>query len=106
MNCLPLRQLRGGLFFKNCFVTKIRTDLTMTSDAALKCESLFIEVNKNNSKIIVGGIYRHPNQNIELFTHNFQTILGKISGLKCTCVLAGDFNINLLNAETNVATKN
>src|SRR6201995_1498354 len=72
----------------------------------MKCECLFIEITKDNSKIIVGGIYRHPNQNIDLFTNSLQTILSKISSSKCSCILAADMNINLLKADTNAATGN
>jgi hypothetical protein len=53
----------------------------------------------------VGAIYRHPNQNLDIFTDALQTIFSKICKLKCPCILAGDTNINLLKVESNAPTE-
>ena len=74
-----------GLFVKKGLSPKHRSDLALTSNSVLKCESLFIEIKNNENKIIVGGIYRHPNQNIDIFTDALQAVLSKISRMKCPC---------------------
>jgi len=70
-----------GLFIKKGLLPKIRNDLRLPSNTMLKSECLFIELTKNNLKYIVGGIYRHPNQNIDLCTEGLHSIISKISNL-------------------------
>src|SRR6267154_693355 len=71
---LPVSSSIGGvgLFVKKNLNPKIRSDLIFPTNTILKCECLFIEITKNKNKIIVGGFYRHPNQNIDLFTNILQ----------------------------------
>ena len=64
-------------------------------------ESLFIEiVNPRGKNIIVGVIYRPPNMDVNLFIHNFDELLGKISRENKICYLLGDFNLNLISCDS------
>ena len=51
---------------------------------------------KENDKIIIGTIYRPPNNNFNDFETELKTILHKIDNENKTCILMGDFNIDLL----------
>ena len=55
---------------------------------------------KNNQNIIVGSIYRHPNGNLSHFNNLYTNLLESIAE-KQTCVIGGDFNIDLLQFEKN-----
>ena len=46
-------------------------------------------------KYVIGGIYRHPNQNVQNFTANMDVVLAKLSCQALPCVIAGDLNIDL-----------
>ena len=61
------------------------------------CESLFIKLSNLTSKhlAIVGVIYRHPKNNIALFTDKLSTILDSYLKQPYDITLVGDFNINL-----------
>ena len=62
-------------------------------------ESTFIEiVNRKNSNIIVGVIYRHLTMDLTDFNYNyFNKLLESISKEQKSIFLLGDFNVNLLN---------
>ena len=69
---LPVSTNVGGVgfFIKNLISCKPRTDLKFKSNNSdLKIENMWFEINVDNSKYIIGGIYRHPNQNIEMFSN-------------------------------------
>ena len=68
-------------------------------------EPLFVEILRPQGKnIIVGIIYRPPNQGADIFVDNFNEILAKISRENKICYLMGDFNLNLLNHQIHDAT--
>ena len=68
-------------------------------------EPLFIEILRPQGKnIIVGIIYKPPNQGVDIFVDNFNEILAKISRENNICYLMGDFNLNLLNHQIHDAT--
>ena len=60
-------------------------------------ESIFIKISVDKKKKnIVGLIYRHPHMPINYFCDNFLIeCLNKIALLEITCILIGDFNINI-----------
>ena len=68
-------------------------------------ECLFIEIDKSfigkNQDVIVGVLYRPPDTDIATFNEYLQSILHKTRAEKKQLYLLGDFNINLLNAETH-----
>ena len=66
-------------------------------------ESSFIEIqNKNRKNTIVGCIYKHPNMSISEFMSDFlEPLLTKMSFEKKEFILLGDYNINLLNCDSD-----
>lgn len=65
-------------------------------------ENLFIEISLSPSKIIVLGlIYRHPNNNFAEFQDQFLKTINKLRQDKQEFIISGDFNIDLLKHETN-----
>ena len=60
--------------------------------------------NQNNKHYIIGGIYRHPYQQIEEFKLNLEYVLNKISNGKHPCFVAGDINIDLTKCSSSKQT--
>ena len=82
---------------------KVRNDLKIYK--AKELESVFVEIiNKDKKNYIVGCIYKHP----KMLTHEFNDmvtpILEKISLENKEGYVIGDFNINLMNYETDNPT--
>ena len=87
-----------GLYISSDLKFKFRADLSF--DDIDVAESLFIEIVRPLGKnIVVGVIYRPPNQNVnEFLTKNNELLhVGKISRENKICYLMGDFNLNLMN---------
>ena len=53
---------------------------------------------------IVGTIYRLPDTNLDLFMNGFESVLNILSKTKAECLLAGDYNINLLRHNVHEGT--
>ena len=66
-------------------------------------ERVFIEIiNDKRKNEIIGCIYRHPTMEIKPFNENyFEDLIAKLADEKKICYLAGDFNIDLLQSETD-----
>ena len=64
-------------------------------------ESLSIEINNNDDKIIIFNniVYRPPVGDLEVCENYFQSILSNNSIKNKSVILAGDFNINVLDFE-------
>ena len=59
-------------------------------------------INKKRKNLIVGCIYKHPSLNNLDFTHSYiLPLLEKLSYENKQVMLMGDFNMNLLNYNTN-----
>ena len=86
---------RGGgisIFVHDTIQFKHRFDL----DVILPyMECCFIEINFNNKKYLIAGMYRIPNTDINLFIEKFNEIIEPLKNSSEVIVL-GDFNINLL----------
>ena len=69
-------------------------------------ESIFIEIiYKKGKNAIVGSIYKHPKLAIDEFNNHFLApMLKKVSFENKEVYLMDDFNINLLNYESNQET--
>ena len=68
-------------------------------------DSLFVEIIMPKGKnIIIGVIYRPPNGNLQSFVHSFNEVIDKVGSENKLCYLMGDFNINLLNYQSNNLT--
>ena len=89
------------MFIKKTLNCKLRNDLSLSAREDIKIENLWFEIEKNDKKFIVGGIYRHPNQNIQSFTDLLELNLIKINKGKSPCFITGDFNIDFLKADYN-----
>ena len=62
-------------------------------------ESTWVKLSsKNNQSIIAGSIYRHPNGDLNHFNELYSKLLESLKGNQ-TCVIGGDFNIDLLQFE-------
>ena len=73
-------------------------------------ESLFVEIDasvfKTSKNILIGVIYRPPDSNPDIFNEKFAEVLSKINVTKYECYFLGDYNINLLNSDSHIATAN
>ena len=87
----------GGisLFVRNHIPFKIRDDLSVFTPYL---ELLFIEINLDNKKYLIGVAYRVPNEKMELFIEGINSILEKIRNTY-QVILMGDFNICLLHTD-------
>ena len=64
-------------------------------------ESVFIEItDKNNENQIYGCIYRHPCMDMEIFNGYLENLLKKLDKEKKLSYLTGDFNMDLLQIDT------
>ena len=70
---------------------------------AKELESTFIEIlNKKRKNLIVGCIYKHPTLNNQDFIDSYiLSLLEKLSYENKHVMLMGNFNMNLLNYNTN-----
>ena len=66
-------------------------------------ESVFLEIiNEGKKNEIFGCIYRHPSMDLEDFCKNFfKDFIEKLSSENKIIYLSGDFNIDLLKADTD-----
>ena len=99
----PTESSNGGtlLYIKNDISYKLRNYLKICKPKEL--ESIFIEIiNKTSKNIIVGCICKHPTLSISEFNGAYiKDLLVKANSEKKEIMLMGDFNINLLNYESN-----
>ena len=89
----------------NSISFKARNDLGIFDD---NMESIFVEITSvpsSNFKPVIGVVYRPPNTNLELFIEHMSLILNKVKSENKPCYLLGDFNVNLINAESHHGTK-
>lgn len=103
------RQLskHGGLniYLMDSYKYKIRPVL-----AATTWENLVVEVILDNSKnIIIGDVYRNPEisgktktESLAIFQEEFVCALDSLSKLNAMICIAGDFNCNLLESDSDV----
>ena len=72
------------------------------------CESLFIEIDKtvfnSDKNIIIGVIYRPPNTDMQRFFDILKNLMEIFKHEDKICYLIGDYNINLLNVDSQNLT--
>ena len=91
-----------GLYLDNSLNYKPRSDLSCDDSECV--ESLFVEICIPKKKgIIVGIVYRPPNQNANDFVQYINLII-RISKENKYIYLMGDFNLNLMNHESHQQT--
>ena len=75
-----------------------------------KMESLFIEIPKSaiatTKNVIIGVTYRPPGGNIDDFNLIFSNVVNKLKQENRLIYILGDFNINLINADSHQQTSN
>ena len=83
---------------------------TKRKDLCINCEaieSLSIEIRNNDVKnIIFNIVYRPPDGDLEVCESYFHSILSRNSIRNKSVILAGDFNINVLELEQNKKVQN
>ena len=93
-----------GLYLQDHLQYKLLQDCTISNPDVI--ESMFVEIpNPHGKNIIVGTVYRPPNQNLDSFMHEFNKILSTISKDNKQCYLMGDFNLDLLRYDQHSATQ-
>ena len=60
--------------------------------------------NNCHSNLLHGIIYRHPNGDLERFIEYLSSVADRINQEKKTCIIMGDFNIDLFKLESHLAT--
>ena len=104
MNLFTKIDLIEPVELSNNFDLKVQDDLSGI-DEDVMMESLFIEIDRSNTKnIAVEVIYRPPNTNAESFVSKHYEIVQKLSRENKLCYIMGDFNLNLLNRGNHLAT--
>ena len=92
-----------GLYLTENCDSKIRDDLCFVNQEI--AESLFIEINRAHGKnIIVGVIYRPPNQDLNSFLSGYNELINKVSKENKICYIMRDFNLNILNYQQHSLT--
>ena len=96
---INLKEKGGGvsIFIKNGLSYKERDDLTIILPYM---ECLFIEIQINKKKYILGGFYRVPDTNINLFIEKYNEIVEQLK-TNYELILVGDYNIDLLKDDTS-----
>ena len=97
----------GGvsIFVKKSMPFKCRPELMRNMS---EIEAIFIEISREDSgldkDVIVGMIYRPPNQDLNVFIETIREILETVKTEKKLLYLMGDFNINLLESDRHLQT--
>ena len=99
---------RGGgvcLYVYNSINYTLRTDLDELNDII---ESKFIEIGKEcfgtPLDVVVGVIYRPPNTSLRQFNETCLELICKLRIERKLVYLLGDYNVNILSAETHTLT--
>ena len=78
------------------FEAKVRDDLCFVNEEL--AESLFLEIPRAQGKnIVIGVIYRPPNQSVGDFLFAYKELIEKIYKENKTCYIMGDFNLKLMD---------
>ena len=97
-----IKQARGycgvSIYIHNSLDFTVKPDLTINNN---DIESLTIEINKKKRNTLINALYRAPNGQIEPFENFLNNIFSKIKKSNKLFHIAGDFNLNLLDQDTN-----
>ena len=91
-----------GFYIMETINYNIRDDLGVSKN---EFQGLWVDIEILNQKLTCGVLYRHPRVNLEAFTNYLYSYLDKIQQENKTCVILGDFNINLLNYSAHTPTE-
>jgi hypothetical protein len=97
----------GGvaLFIANSVSFTPRHDLNLNANDSFEC--IFVDVtNAQFGTKTVGAVYRPPDTNLDLFMAGFETCLLKLCNSRTECLIAGDYNIDLLKCDVHPGSDN
>ena len=98
----PVVKERGGLgiYIRKKLNYRTLSDIKFPPDKHLLYDCLFIEIeNLNKNKILFGNIYRTPGA-IDDFNEDLNSLLNSVKNNYSQIIITGDFNINLININT------
>ena len=99
----PTESSKGGtmLYVDKQLTYRLRKDLMMYKYKEI--ESIFIELfNNNNSNTVIGCVSKHPKVPLFEFMKDYLVpLLEKLAKEKKETILMGDFNINILNCNSD-----
>ena len=87
----------GGvaLFILNNLHFDVCADLNAFANDNFEC--VFVKLSSSTFKTkILGSVYRPSNSNLDLFMSGFESVLDNFNHFGVECLIAGDFNIDLL----------
>ena len=82
-----------GVYLSNAINYSLRKDLAL---GARYCEDLWLNVELDNKKFVLGIIYRHPGHKYNTFCNKLCKNLDKLNKTKSNYIIVGDLNIDLL----------
>ena len=93
-----------GIYLHNNLQYKLLNECKLSNPEVI--ESLFVEITVPYGKnVIVGCVYRPPNQNTALFLDKLNDILSHISKDNKQCYVMGDINLDLLQYNHHTPTQ-
>jgi len=95
-----------GMFVNNTFQHWELHQYKIINSPVNKVENIWIQLNDATHQIIIGGVYRNPNQQLSDFIQLIDSTFSKISSGHIPCVIAGDFNIDMTKYATHTDTAN
>ena len=90
-----------GIYVKSSISYNLKPTINIDLSSV---ENLWIEIEINKKKLIVGVVYRHPVQTveqIELFSRALTNIFHELNSKKSEFYVLGDFNIDLIKIKSN-----
>ena len=91
---------KGGgvsIFVRDHLTFRPRNDLSIMQPF-MECS--FIEIQYNSIKYLIGGIYRMPDTDINLFTEHFNNVIEPLNSTH-KLILLGDYNVDLLKDDSD-----
>lgn len=103
---LPQSGRVGGvaMFIDSNLVYSSCNNLRINSSTNSVVESIWVKIKKDKIEYYVGGVYRHPNGDVNEFCRDLETATSSIP-TSHPVILTGDFNLNILNYDTNSNVK-
>ena len=93
-----------GIYVRQHISVLVRPDLKIAVNPEALVEDIWLELKVNSQKYIVGGIYRHPGQDINPFTDRLEKTMDLVVRGTVPCIILGDININLMSYNSNTET--
>ena len=100
-----LNKKGGGvlLYVNKTLDHELVSEMTYSVNNLFECVTVEIKI-KNCKNVVVSCMYRTPGGSVVDFNEEFKACVNKVKHDKILCV-CGDFNINLLNCEHHLPTK-